>query len=149
MQAKNSTQKFGWVSRALHWLGVALIFYLYMGVTGLDAPPKNTLRDYYVTGHILFGLLFICLIASRFVWRQHNINPLLHWGLKEKKRTISLFTHRLLYLLAALTCATGIASAQSSLHLSVILHSVLSSALLIALTFHVLVAISNFWSKTT
>ena len=149
MRAKNSTQDFGWVGRALHWLGVALIFYLYMGVTGLDAPPKNALRDHYVTGHIIGGLLFTCLIVSRFVWRQHNINPLLHWGLAKKRRIISIFTHRFLYLLAILTCITGISSAQSTQAPLSAFHTMLSTILLATLTFHVLVAISNFWSKSS
>ena len=64
IQLRNSTRRYGAVARLLHWSSVALMLALYIGISGLDVPPKLAVRETVVASHATIGLVLLVVIAA-------------------------------------------------------------------------------------
>lgn len=99
MNWKNTPQRWGPVSQALHWLVVALI--LVQGVLGLlmvDMPNSpDKIRAYAL--HKSIGLSVLALAALRLAWRLHAGAPLPVAGTPGWQRAAARASHGLLYAL--------------------------------------------------
>ena len=109
-QWRNSNIRFGWIGRILHWSGVALFIAIYVGISGLDLPPKIYQRDSVVDTHIWIGLGFFLLIAARLGWRLISINPVRGWRLNPRQEKFVVGLHQSLYLVVFLVSISGILS---------------------------------------
>lgn len=73
---KNSSQGFGLVSIALHWVSAVLVLGLF--ALGLYMTSLSYYDTWYHKGpwwHVSFGLLLMLLTLVRLVWRGFNPNP--------------------------------------------------------------------------
>ncbi|MGO1540236.1 MAG: cytochrome b [Luteimonas sp.] len=99
MNWKNTAQRWGGVSQALHWLVVALI--LLQGTLGLlmvDMPNSpDKIRAYAL--HKSIGLTILALAALRLGWRMHAGAPLPVAGTPGWQRAGARISHWLLYAL--------------------------------------------------
>jgi cytochrome b561 len=103
----NSTAKWGWPAKTLHWLG-ALIILLLLGhgwwMTHL-APRPDRLAHY--AGHSALGYDFLMLLVLRLLWRWVNPVPILPADLKPWERAAAHIGHILLYVLMLVVSVTG------------------------------------------
>jgi cytochrome b561 len=103
----NSTAKWGWLAKALHWIG-ALIILLLLGhgwwMTHL-APRPDRLAHY--AGHSALGYDFLVLLLLRLLWRWLNPVPALPADLKLWERAAAHIGHISLYVLMLVVSVTG------------------------------------------
>ncbi len=103
----NSTAKWGWLAKALHWIG-ALIILLLLGhgwwMTHL-APRPDRLAHY--AGHSALGYDFLVLLLLRLLWRWLNPVPALPADLKPWERAAAHIGHISLYVLMLVVSVTG------------------------------------------
>lgn len=99
MHWKNTDERWGPVSQALHWLIVLLI--LVQGGIGLfmtemrNSPGK--IETYAL--HKSIGLTLLALVALRLLWRLYAGSPLAVAGMPRWQHRIAGLTHALLYAL--------------------------------------------------
>ncbi len=108
MLLRNSPHAYGLVARVLHWSSVALVATLYIGISGLDVPPKNAERALHVAFHASVGTGLLALMLARLAWRLTNPNPAAAYPLSRWHRTAVLTAHRSLYVLVFAACALGL-----------------------------------------
>lgn len=108
MAARNDAKRFGWVSRAIHWLMALGI----LGALGFGTylariePSFDTLWMY--GAHKSVGITLLALVLLRIVW--HAISPppaALTTGVPDWQVTAARLSHRFLYLLMLLVPLSG------------------------------------------
>lgn len=111
MAVRSTTERWGWVTRALHW-SIALMV-LGMLAAGLYAVSLDTSTpagemNYYavIDVHKSFGLLIITLAAFRVLWRANEKSPTMpptpRWEL-----ILASIAQKLLYISLFLMPVTG------------------------------------------
>jgi len=103
---RNTSQSYGWLAIALHWLMAIVIF----GMFGLGLWMVEL--DYYDSWyhdapymHKAVGMLLLFLLIFRFVWRLSNKRPNLLG--KTWERFVALAVHRMHYVLLFSITITG------------------------------------------
>ena len=103
----NSTARWGWPAKALHWIGAAIILLL-LGhgwwMTHM-APRPDRLAHY--AWHSALGYDLLALITLRLLWRWLNPVPALPVDLKSWERVSARTGHVLLYVLMFIVSLTG------------------------------------------
>lgn len=105
---KNSADRYGSLSRALHWSSAVIIIALIavgLYMTGLaeDDPSRRNLYNL----HKSVGVLSVLLLVARFVWLKISPAPELPAVFAAKERRITLGARALLYLLMLLVPISG------------------------------------------
>ncbi|MGZ3410166.1 MAG: cytochrome b [Xanthobacteraceae bacterium] len=75
MQVFNSSERYGLVSLALHWLTVAFVILVWSLGQGGDLLPKGAPRDAGLFIHMSSGLAIVVLVAARLAWRVFDPPP--------------------------------------------------------------------------
>ncbi len=91
---RNTTDSYGLVSRALHWLLAALLLAVLVLGLVVDEMAKGPARTATMNWHQSLGFLVLVLVAARLLWRLANPVPrpegtafasrlavLMHWAL--------------------------------------------------------------------
>lgn len=91
---RNTTETYGLVSRALHWLSVALLLAVLVLGLVVEEMAKGPVRSVTMNWHQSLGFLVLVLVAVRLLWRLVNPVPrpegtaltrrlavLMHWAL--------------------------------------------------------------------
>ena len=106
-QFQNSTQSYGIIAQAFHWI-VALLVFVQLGI-GIYAAnlPVSLARLQWLSHHKSLGLGILALVLSRLAWRVTNPPPQLPGSMPQWERRAALAVHRLLYLLLILTPLAG------------------------------------------
>lgn len=91
---RNTTESYGLVSRALHWLLAALLLAVLVLGLVVDEMAKGPVRSATMNWHQSLGFLVLVLVAVRLLWRLVNPVPrpegtaltgklavLMHWAL--------------------------------------------------------------------
>ena len=103
----NSTTRWGWPAKTLHWVGAAIIFLL-LGhgwwMTHMTPRPER-LANY--AGHSALGYDLLVLLVLRLLWRWFNPVPELPSGLKPWERAAAHTGHIALYVLMLIVSLTG------------------------------------------
>ena len=75
MSLKNTADRWGGVSKTLHWLIALLI--LALGIVGLlmGELPKTPKYFWVYTAHKSIGISVLALVALRLLWRLHAGAP--------------------------------------------------------------------------
>src|SRR6267143_2077605 len=109
MGLRNSTESYGIIAQAFHWL-VALLVLAQLGI-GLYAAnlPVSLARLRWLSHHKSLGLFILALVLLRLGWRALNPPPELARSMPRWKRRAALATHRLFYLLLILALHAGAA----------------------------------------
>lgn len=108
MQLKNTSSSYGMLAILLHWLtalGVIFLFCLGLWMDGLDYY-----HEYYrIAPHIhkSVGVLLICLVLFRFVWRQFNTQPKPLVTHKSWEVILARLVHYIFYLMLLCMLVSG------------------------------------------
>ncbi len=99
MTLKNTVDRWGPVSQALHWLVVLMI--LGLAIVGLimDELPKTPKYFWVYTAHKSMGLTVLALVIVRLSWRLYAGTPAPVPGTPSWQERIASVTHWLLYAL--------------------------------------------------
>jgi len=99
IQLKNSRDRWGAVSQALHWLILALVLWMaWLGLTMTDLPNTPRKVETYSL-HKSLGLLILALMLLRGAWRLYAGAPAPEPGTPAWQHRIASATHGALYLL--------------------------------------------------
>ena len=103
----NSTTRWGWPAKALHWIG-AVIILLLLGhgwwMTHMT-PRPDRIANY--AWHAALGYDLLALIVLRLLWRWLNPAPELPADLKRWERIAARLGHISLYVLMFIVSLTG------------------------------------------
>src|SRR5258708_40317320 len=99
MGLRNSTESYGIIAQAFHWL-VALLVLAQLGI-GLYAAnlPVSLARLRWLSHHKSLGLFILALVLLRLGWRAFNRPPRVPGLIPRWGRRAALAAHRLFYLL--------------------------------------------------
>ncbi|WP_424928426.1 cytochrome b [Amaricoccus tamworthensis] len=116
MQAVNTTESWGWITRLIHWvMAVLILFQLGMGLYMTNAVD-DLLRQYSLTQtHKSWGFVVFVLAVLRIVWRlvqrkspgRPDDMPVWQW-------TVAEVTHKILYLMMFIMPLSGWAMSAAS-----------------------------------
>lgn len=109
MSLKNSAERFGSLTKFLHWIIFALFMVEFFLVYRREYFPKDSAeKAQYMLLHKSFGIcvlfLALCMIATRFVGKH----PLLPMNMSPLEIIAAKFTHFILYLVMLFMPVTGI-----------------------------------------
>jgi cytochrome b561 len=99
MTWKNTADRWGPVSQALHWLIVLLVLMLAVVGLSLDSLPKTPKYFWVFTMHKSVGITVLALVVLRIGWRLHAGAPVAVAGTPAWQARIATTTHVLLYAL--------------------------------------------------
>ncbi len=99
MSMKNTPERWGSVSKSLHWLIALLI--LALGIVGLlmGELPRTPKYFWVYTAHKSIGITVLALVALRLLWRLYAGAPRPVPGTPTWQERIAEATHWLLYVL--------------------------------------------------
>ena len=115
LSSSNETDRYGRVSRILHW--TTAILFLFMIPTGIFSsmiPEDAWYRTEYNVVHKTVGFIIFGLLIARLVWNRKSKRPGLDTSLKPVERKLAHSAHITLYLLMFAVPVTGYA--MTSLH---------------------------------
>jgi cytochrome b561 len=97
---RNTRERWGSVSIALHWTIAALVLLVQVpaGITALALDPGNA-QDLTFNIHKTNGMLIFLLAVFRLFWRWTNPVPALPADLPTWQRTAARVSHAILYVL--------------------------------------------------
>ncbi len=104
----NSTDRYGVLSRSVHWLSAAIIIALivvgwYMTGLAEEDPARRNIYNL----HKSVGVLSVLLLVIRFAWLKVSPAPELPAAFATKERQLTLSMRALLYVLMLLVPMSG------------------------------------------
>ena len=104
---RNSSESYGIIAQAFHWLVAALVF-AQLGI-GLYAAnlPLSLARLQWLSRHKSLGLAILALVVLRLAWRALDRPPAPPGFMPRWERRAALATHWLIYLLLVLAPLAG------------------------------------------
>lgn len=105
---KNSTTRYGWLSRLIHWLSALLVITLF-GV-GLWMVELDYYHRWYKTApdlHRSFGLILLLLTLARIVWYKVSAKPRAIEGHSSKEKIMAKVVHHTMLLLLFVMFLSG------------------------------------------
>lgn len=115
LTAANEANRYGRVSRILHW--TTAILFIFMIPTGIFASmiPENVwFRTEYNVVHKTIGFTLFGLVIARLIWNRISKRPELDASLKPRDRKLAHSAHILLYVIMIALPITGYV--MTSLH---------------------------------
>src|SRR5512144_1459214 len=97
MSLINSPERWGLVSRAFHWIVVALVITQFSLAYLADDLPAGMQKLALLARHKSFGITILVLAVLRLGWRLHSPGPSLPDNLRPLERTLAQVTHAGLY----------------------------------------------------
>jgi cytochrome b561 len=108
LTAANETDRYGRVSRILHWT-IAFLFLVMipMGIfTSIIAEGTPYRLEYYVV-HKTIGVIILGLVVVRLFWNRKSKRPTLDASLSNKERKLAHVAHITLYVMMVVIPVTG------------------------------------------
>lgn len=107
---KNTKDGYGIISRFFHWsLTLFIITMLFVGFYMADMPPSDE-QSKIIGLHKATGIVVLCLVCIRTLWRLYNIQPSLPNSMSKLLVKIANANILLLYLLMFAMPITGSAA---------------------------------------
>ncbi len=108
LPARNQDDRYGLVSRVLHWTMAILILALIpIGMFASMIPEDAWFRNQYYVVHKTIGVLVFFLLLARLAWNRNSKRPGLDAPLKPVERRWAHRVHILLYILLLAMPITG------------------------------------------
>lgn len=98
MQWRDTPERYGAISRALHWSMAALFAWQFMGMIVKLALGRVPLTRFLVGTHAPVGTLLMALVAVRALWGLANLRRRPGYG-RDWRGRAALLGHAVLYLL--------------------------------------------------
>lgn len=110
MTLMDAENRYGGVSRALHWLMAALLLFMLASEVWFEALEDSLSEHSLMVWHQSLGLTLLGLMAFRGLWRWLNrsrLSPPAHWATMAKLGHFALYTLMILLPLSGLATAVG------------------------------------------
>jgi cytochrome b561 len=107
MRWRNDSQRYGAISKLLHWTIVALIITQFVLASAFEDMPSGVEKLATVSQHKSVGMLILILAMLRIAWRVANPAPAMPSAMPAWQRKSAAVSHGLLYLLLLLQPITG------------------------------------------
>lgn len=75
MSLHNTSDRYGSVAIALHWITAILIACAWLLAQLMDFLPRGAARDAGIVTHIALGLSVLAVVAGRLIWRLREKQP--------------------------------------------------------------------------
>jgi len=110
MQFRDTTERFGSVTKTLHWIIAILFvtqFYLIYWKESM-LPVKSPLANFYINGlHKPLGIVILCLAIFTILWRFHSPRPLFPNTMQSWEVISARLVHFILYLILLIMPISG------------------------------------------
>jgi len=109
ISVQNATDRYGSVSRFLHW-SIAILFLalIPMGIFTSIIPEDTAYRNAYYVVHKTLGVIVFLLLLIRLIWNGLSPKPALESSLKPIERKLAHGVHFALYLMMIALPITGV-----------------------------------------
>lgn len=115
MRIRNSADRYGLVSKALHWtLALLMLGLIWLGWVLVGMGYYDSWYYTVEAAHVTFGMLVLALAAFKLVWMLYSPAPAPQRELKAWERGTSKLVHWLLFLSMFLIPVTGYLTSTSS-----------------------------------
>ena len=111
---KRTTEKYGRLAQALHWISALLIIILWPMGFAMVRMADNATKTRLYQAHVAIGLIILILTIVRVIWHFMDTVPDLPEGLTPMNGKAFRWTHNLLYVFLLLMASSGIAMLLSS-----------------------------------
>jgi cytochrome b561 len=104
----NERERYGRISRYLHWSIAILIMALVpMGIFTSIIPEGTAFRNAYYVVHKTIGVIVIALVGIRLIWNRVSPRPALDGSLTARERKFAKAAHFALYVMMLAMPITG------------------------------------------
>ena len=108
LKAKNEQNRYGRVSRVLHWtIAIMFISLIPMGIFASMIPEDTEYRNAYYVAHKTIGVTVFLLVLVRLVWNRISKRPALDSSLSPKEEKLAHRAHNTLYFMMLAVPITG------------------------------------------
>ena len=108
MQIKNSADKFGLITRLLHWIiGLSIIFLIWLGWYMVDLTYYDKWYNSSLTWHKSLGMIVLGLALIKLGWQFYSSPPDTVGKLKPWEKTSARLMHGILLTVMVLIPVTG------------------------------------------
>ena len=108
LPAENESDRYGFVSRMIHWTTAILFIALIpIGIFASMVPEDTWFRNHYYVVHKTIGVLVFMLLVARLFWNRRSRRPALDASLKPVERRWAHRVHVMLYVMMIAVPVTG------------------------------------------
>lgn len=108
LDTANESDRYGRVSRLLHWtIAILFLVMIPMGIFASIIPEGTPYRIEYYVVHKTVGIIVLALVVARLFWNRRSPRPSLDASLKPKERKLAHIAHVTLYVMMILIPLTG------------------------------------------
>jgi len=108
LPTENESNRYGKVSRVLHWtIAVIFISLIPAGIFASMIPEDATYRNAYYVAHKTLGVTAFLLVIVRVLWNRRSKRPALDGSLTPTERKLAHRAHNMLYFMMLAIPVTG------------------------------------------
>ena len=108
LTAKNESNRYGKVSRMLHWtIAILFISLIPMGIFTSMIPEDTEYRNAYYVVHKTIGVTVFLLVIVRLIWNRLSRRPSLDSALTSREEKLAHRAHNTLYFMMLAIPITG------------------------------------------
>ena len=108
LSAKNEKDRYGRVSRFLHWtIAILFISLIPIGIFSSMIPEETSYRNAYYVVHKTIGVTVFLLVIVRLVWNKISKRPALDNTLTPTEKKLAHRAHNILYFMLLVIPVTG------------------------------------------
>jgi cytochrome b561 len=108
LSAANEPDRYGRVSRVLHWtIAILFLALIPMGIFASIIPEGTAYRVEYYVVHKTIGVTVLALVLVRLFWNRKSKRPALDTSLTSKERKLAHGAHIALYVMMIMIPITG------------------------------------------
>ena len=108
LTAKNESNRYGKVSRMLHWtIAILFISLIPMGIFASMIPEDTEYRNAYYVVHKTLGVTVFLLVTVRLIWNRLSRRPSLDSALTSREEKLAHRAHNTLYFMMLAIPITG------------------------------------------
>lgn len=108
LSAANEPDRYGRVSRVLHWtIAILFLALIPMGIFASIIPEGTAYRVEYYVVHKTIGVTVLALVLVRLFWNRKSKRPALDAALTSKERKLAHGAHIALYVMMIMIPITG------------------------------------------
>lgn len=108
LTAKNESNRYGKVSRMLHWtIAILFISLIPMGIFASMIPEDTEYRNAYYVVHKTLGVTVFLLVIVRLIWNRLSRRPSLDSAITSREEKLAHRVHNTLYFMMLAIPITG------------------------------------------